>query len=109
MSEPITETTLMARSPGTLWRRVLGGLLVLAPAMDEPLLVSQPGDLIWLLLDEPTTLGTIASALAELYGVEPATVTADIEPTLHTLFEQGAIELATGPDAVVGRIGGDSR
>lgn len=76
-----------------LWRAALGQLVVLVPDRADavPLVVTSPGAAVWALLEEPVTLEEIAATLAEVFGVDPATVEHDLEPVISQLAEAGAI------------------
>jgi hypothetical protein len=98
VTEPFTGGTRVVRAPGALWRRVLDGVLVLAPGQDEPLLITPPGDVVWQLLADPITVDELTEELAELYETPAATVRADLEPVLAVLGESGASRQISTPN-----------
>lgn len=97
VDDPIAGATRLVRAPGALWRRLLDGVLVLAPDQDEPLHITAPGDVVWELLAEPITVDELIEELAELYGTPAGTVSADLEPLLATLRESGASRQISEP------------
>ncbi len=92
--EPIASETRVERATGTLWRRVLDGVLVLPPGSDELLHITAPGDVVWHLLAEAVTVGDLAEALADFYEVPVPVVRSDIEPVLTALVASGAIRIS---------------
>jgi hypothetical protein len=95
MAELFADDAVVEQSPEALSRRVLGGLLVLGPGMTEALQISAPGDTIWTLLREPLTVSELIGALSELYDVPADTVRRQIQSTLDTLVDGGALLLST--------------
>lgn len=75
----------------TLWRGVIGGVLVRPPAAEESWLITSPGDVIWDLLTEPCTIHELVETLSIEFDESTATVITDIEPLVRTLHEIGAI------------------
>ena len=90
------------RGPAVLWRRSLDAVLVLPPAADEPLTLAGTGAALWDLLEAPASTDELVVALADRYGVEPATVEVDLVPALAELEMLGVIETArpSAPDSV---------
>lgn len=91
VADRVDRRTRFERHPDVLWRSFLGGVLVLAPGQLEPLCVSTPGDLTWLLLAQPSSLDELAADLADLFGLEPDAVRTDILGVLKALLEIAAI------------------
>ena len=81
----------LRRADGTLSRRSLRGVLISAPGADEPLLVTTPGEVVWSLLEEPSSRAELVAALADAFGEDPTVVAADIEPVLKSLLAVGAL------------------
>lgn len=96
MDDRIADDAVLQRAPGTLWRRLLDGVLVQASVMDEPLRISSPGDLMWILLQEPVTMADLVETLSTHYRTPVQTVRTDIEPTLLALHEAGALSVISG-------------
>lgn len=78
------------RHPGTLWRRTLDGVVVLAPDSETPLRITGAGHALWMLLAEPATVEELVGDLASVYGRTAAEVGADVERVLRQLSEAGA-------------------
>lgn len=95
MAEQVSWVTRFERVPEALWRRGLDGLLVFAPTQTEPLWVSSPGDLAWLLLSEPLSFAEVADDLADLFGVSAAAVRRDLQPMLRAFVDCGALRVAS--------------
>ena len=93
VADLFSETALLARVPEALSRRLLDGVLVLAPDMAEPMHISTPGETLWALLSEPITVAELVGVLAEVYGATPETVRADILPVLRELQDAGAVQV----------------
>lgn len=91
MAEPERLQRRYAREDATLWRGVIGGVLLLVPGCDETVHVSTPGDVVWDLLAEPRTLDQLAEALAAEYGEPVDTVLRDVEPIVRSLHDLGAV------------------
>ena len=91
MNELFAPDIRLERVPAVLWRRQLDGVLVLAPGAEEPIQISVPGDALWLLLAEPSTIHELAEDLADLYGTDESVIRADIQPALAALLNAGAI------------------
>ena len=79
------------RDASVLARETLTGVLLLVPGVDEPMLVTSPGDVIWGLLNEPVNLVELTELLAEAYRAPVETVRADVEPLLAELVAAGAV------------------
>lgn len=79
------------RDRATLWRGVIGGVLVLPPGAQESWYITSPGDVIWDLLVDPCTIDQLVDTLSVEFDEPPATVFTDIEPVVRILHEIGAI------------------
>ena len=87
------------RGPAVLWRRSLDAVLVLPPAVDDPLTLAGTGAGLWDLLAVPTSTDDLVDALAAQYAVDRRTVEIDIVPVLSELEAIGVIEAVPGrPD-----------
>ena len=79
------------RDSSTLWRGVIGGVLILPPGSHESWFVTAPGDVIWDLLVEPRTINQLVDALSIAFDEHPSIVLTDIEPVVRTLYDIGAV------------------
>jgi hypothetical protein len=79
------------RDRATLWRGVIGGVLIRPPRAQESWYLTSPGDIIWDLLVEPCTVDQLVETLSDEFHEAPVAVLRDIEPLLRTLQEIGAI------------------
>ena len=94
MTDPELPPVSLERVPGTLFRALLDGLLILAPAAAEPLQFTSPGQMIWDLLAEPCTPDALAEELGEVFAAPIAVVRAGVDPVLRALLDVGAIRVA---------------
>lgn len=83
---------VVARHRDALWLRSLRGMLVCPPGSDESRLIHAPGDLVWELLAEPTTVAAIADHLCERFDAPPAEVAADVAALIADLVALGAVD-----------------
>lgn len=73
------------RGPSVLWRYVPGGILLLAPGADDPVLLSGSGAAVWQLLAEPLQEEDVIETLARACAVEATVVAADLRPLLDEM------------------------
>jgi hypothetical protein len=93
VAEPIDDATTLRRNPAVLWRKVLDGVLLLAPGQHEPVHITTPGDLLWDGLASPATPAELAHRLAERHDAPEHVIRTDIEGVLLVLIEIGAIRV----------------
>ena len=67
--EVMGDEVMVCRADAVLTRRLLDGVIVLAPNASEPVRVSAPGEVLWSLLDEPCAIGDLVSELHHAYLV----------------------------------------
>lgn len=84
-------TAPWTRSPQVLWRRVAGGVLLLAPRDAEPLLVTGSGAAVWELLESPLGVEELAERLAETFDVSTEEAAAGAAPFLADLVDRGIV------------------
>jgi hypothetical protein len=94
--ELLDPDTELERTPEALWRNRLDGVLILAPDADQPIHITQPGDMAWELLAEPVTTRQIVERIAAHFGVAAATASSDIEAAMLDLLKAGAIRRTDG-------------
>ena len=92
--ERFAADVLVERSSAALWRRLLDGVLVLAPEMPEPLRFSTPGEVLWAMLDQPCTFAELVDAWSVLYEISERTARAVIEPVFVAWCDGGAVVAA---------------
>ena len=80
-----------------LWRRSLDAVLVLPPAVDQPMTLAGTGAGLWDILAVPTSTDDLVGALAARHGAAPAVVKADLAPVLAELATLGVIEAPSSP------------
>jgi hypothetical protein len=85
-------------SPGTLYRSVGGEVLVAPPGQDEFKLLAGAGSALWHLLAAPRTLPELVETTADVYGMPPAVIEADVEALVDELIRLGLIEEVTEAD-----------
>ena len=71
------------RRTDTGWRATPVGLVLLPAGRADPVTVAGSAVAVWELLAEPITRTDLAERLADRYGVEPATVQADLGSLLR--------------------------
>jgi hypothetical protein len=83
---------VIQRAEGTLWRRLLDGVLVLAPDAHEPFVLQPPADLIWQLLDEPIDPDDLDALLLEQFAdADPVRLLDDVHRFIDDLVASGAV------------------
>jgi hypothetical protein len=95
MRDTLGADARLARADGILSRRLLDGIMLLTPDSGEPLRISQPGAVIWQLLDEPRTITDLVATLAKLYGVDAVVIDSDVRPILQILADYGALSITS--------------
>ena len=89
------EPGLIARTPGTRWRRTLRGVVLHAPGAAEPVLVEAPGDVVWEALAQPVALDVLVGEIARAFHADPAVVGADVDRLVGELVALGAARRVT--------------
>lgn len=74
-----------------LWRDGEFGVVVLAGADAGPQTLTGTGRVLWRALAEPVRADDLATDLAREFGVDRATIVADIAPVLEELQRMGAV------------------
>jgi Coenzyme PQQ synthesis protein D (PqqD) len=83
------------RAERVLWRRTLGGVVVLPVlGLTVPLALRGSAASIWELLAEPMTTADLVAMLAAAHGVHEAQVVEDVSGALDTLLELGVLCLS---------------
>lgn len=86
------DTPAWSRVESVLWRRTLGGVVVLPTAGEgEPVALHGPAAGIWELLADPMTATDLVATLAATYGVDESQVATDVDAALDVLLELGAL------------------
>jgi hypothetical protein len=83
--------SLVQRSPHVLWRVTLDTVILLPPALDEPIALAGTGPEIWELLAEQRRVGDLVDTLAQRHGADTAVVREDVEALLRRLTKVGAV------------------
>ena len=73
------------------WRRTLDQVVVLANEGTEPFAIGGSGSTLWLHLDRASTVGELATSLAEQYDADVAAIAADLRPLLDDLERKGVV------------------
>ena len=79
-----------------LWRRSLDAVLVLPPAVDQPMTLLGTGAGIWDILAVSTSTDELVGSLAGSFGVKRQSVELDLLPFLRELEARGVIEAVPG-------------
>ena len=93
MGDPDEMAGPWRRRPDAGWRATPVGVVLLPAARTDPVTVTGSAAAVWDLLAEPITRAELADRLADRYGVESATVQADLGSLLTRLLELQAIEV----------------
>lgn len=92
MPDPsVAEAARYRRSLEVLWRRVLDDVVLLPPGIDEPVLISGPGGLVWELLSDPVSIDEIVDQVVAVYRAVPDRVRSDMTVLLDELVRLGAV------------------
>jgi len=75
-----------------LWRSLPVGVIVLPRNGTEPFVLTGTGPDLWVLLDQPRTLGELADELARRYDTPAAVIEVDLLPTLASLEDRAVVE-----------------
>lgn len=75
----------------TLWRGVIGGVLVKPSGSRESWFITSPGDVVWDLLAEALTLDQLAETLSRDFGEPVETIRPDIAAAIDALVEIAAV------------------
>ncbi len=90
VSDLVGDDVMWQRSEGVLTRRLLDGVVVLAPGDHPPVRVTTPGEVLWALLDEPCEFADLVAVWSTLYGISNLAARAEIEPLLAAWYAGGA-------------------
>ena len=82
------------RRGAVLWRATLDGVLIRRPGADDVVRLGGTGASLWQALREPRRSDRVVAELAEIHGVDEATVAADLAPVVAELLERGVVEVA---------------
>jgi hypothetical protein len=85
------------RSADALWRNLPDGVLLLSPALEQPIAIIGSTAGVWSLLEHPRTLDGLALELAGRHGIDAAEVRGDVEATLRELHSHSLVK-PVGPD-----------
>jgi hypothetical protein len=85
---------LFQRSPGALFRRVGGDVILARPGREDFDSLSSTASAAWELLDTPKGLDQLVNELAVQYGMQPHSITSDVAALLLDLLRRGWIEEA---------------
>ncbi len=93
---PAMTSALYCRHPESLWRYSLRGVLVCPPGTDASHVVGTPGDVVWSLLDRPTSVAALAAELADAFDAPVDRVGHDVQALLDELTAIGAVQMVVG-------------
>lgn len=102
---PEGPSTRYQRAPSALWRTTPGGMVLLTGEADaaddlarpdpsripQPVFIEGTVAVVWELLAEPISMEDLGAAIGSRFGVDPATVVADVGPLLSRLVVERAI------------------
>lgn len=90
---------LFYQSPSSLIRRIDKDVLLASQRREGIDLLSGTARSVWELLETPRTLESLLDALAEIYAVESAVISTEVESLLRDLEARGWVErIADGDD-----------
>lgn len=98
MAASPVDLSLIARVPEQPWCDLGTEVVVLRLRDSAYYRLQTTGRSIWLLLDEPKTLGQLIAGLAHEYDEPPASMTEQVRPFLAQCTQLGLLTLAA-PDA----------
>lgn len=82
--------------PAVLAQHTLRGVLVLGPDADEPVLLTQPGDLVWEQFAQRRTCSEVVAELSAQFDAPAAVIKRDIAALVRELVAHGLI-VESGP------------
>ena len=82
---------VLARKPGTVSRRVANGVVILSRTGAHPVRLDETGAVVWVAMQEATTIDTIVSSLADQYQADPVQIRSGVAAVLSALDEAGAL------------------
>jgi hypothetical protein len=85
--------TRYRRHPDSLWRYSLRGVVVCPPGNDVSHVIGTPGDVVWSLLDRPTSVAELAADLADAFNAPLDEVGDDVQALLDQLTAMGAVQM----------------
>ena len=91
---------VVVKRAATLQRHILGGVLVAGAHSDSPpIRLLGTGSSLWNATESATSVGDLTEQLANVYGVDPATIRQDVVVTVDDLLGRKLLELALTPTA----------
>jgi hypothetical protein len=85
------DTGWVERTASTRWRTTLRGVVLHPAGIDDPVLVTTPGDVVWEAIAEPIGVEHLVATLAEHFRADAGEVRADVEALLERLIALGAV------------------
>jgi hypothetical protein len=79
------------RDERTLWRRCLERIVLLAPALDDPIVLDGTARVIWELVDEPVAEQALLSSLATAFDRDVSHLDTEVIDFLTQLRAAGAL------------------
>jgi hypothetical protein len=87
----------VARVDEALWRRTFGGVVVLPPQSEEPLVLDEHGAMIWDLLGGAPTIDEVTQTLTCRFAAERGQIERDVLTFLDELERLGAVVMPSAP------------
>ena len=87
---PYAAEPRLGHAARTLWREVVGGLLVRPPS-GAVIRLTGSGPAVWRALETPTSVESLVTQLAGEYDFDADAVREDVTPVLEQLVERGAL------------------
>ena len=88
---PLDVNVRWRRAEATLWRRTLGGVVVLPVDLPAPLELRGPAAGIWELLALPMTVRELLDAIATTYAVDRDAVADEVGEAIEALADAAAL------------------
>lgn len=95
MSAPDTPDSRAApvwrRRSDVVWRRSLDAVILFPPGADDAMTLTDPGAVVWDLLEQPATLDELVDTLVQLYAGDRSTIEHDLRELLVGLHDRHAV------------------
>ncbi len=92
MSEALTETTVISRTPEAIEGNLPEETVLLHVGTGKAVRVNGTGAWIWAGIEEPAEIAALAGKLAEAHGIEPERALTDVLAFAGDLVSRGLIQ-----------------
>ncbi|MGP9615414.1 PqqD family protein [Arthrobacter sp. AOP36-A1-22] len=72
-------------------------IAILSPSIDQPVILSGTGAVLWDILDDVSTTQELIERVAEIYSADPSEVRTDVDRFVESLIDQRLLVAGTVP------------